>query len=69
MFGGFKDKDVFDDTWLLNSQGWEQLITKTKPPRRNGHNMFYDSTRGTIVLFGGLDGGTFYNDLWELVQP
>jgi len=69
MFGGFKDKDVFDDTWIYNGQGWEQLITKTKPPRRNGHNMFYDQTRGTVVLFGGLDGGVFYDDMWELVQP
>lgn len=69
LFGGFKEKDVFDDTWILNNQRWEQLITKVKPPRRNGHNMFYDPTRGTVVLFGGLDGGTFYNDMWELVQP
>ena len=69
MFGGFKDKDLFDDTWLLNKEGWEQLITKTIPPRRNGHSMFYDQTRGTVVLFGGLDGGTFYADMWELVQP
>ena len=69
LFGGFKDKDVFDDTWLLNDEGWEQLIVKVKPPRRNGHNMFYDLTRGTVVLFGGVDGGTFYSDTWELVMP
>jgi hypothetical protein len=69
IFGGFKDKDVFDDTWIYNGQGWEQLVAKTKPPRRNGHSMFYDQTRGTVVLFGGLDGGMFYSDMWELVQP
>jgi len=69
LFGGYKDKDVFDDTWVNNEQQWEQLITKIKPPRRNGHNMFYDQTRGRVVLFGGLDGDTFYDDMWELVQP
>jgi hypothetical protein len=69
LFGGFKDKDVFDDTWTYDGQSWQQVITKVRPPRRNGHNMFYDQTRERVVLFGGLDGGIFYNDMWELVQP
>jgi len=69
MFGGFKDKDIFDDTWVYKGQAWQQVITATQPPSRNGHNMFYDQTRRSIVLFGGLNGGTFYNDMWELVQP
>ena len=69
MFGGFKDKDMFNDTWTYKGQAWQHVITATQPPSRNGHNMFYDQTRRTVLLFGGLNGGTFYNDMWELVQP
>jgi hypothetical protein len=69
LFGGFKDKDIFGDTWVYNGQGWQQLVTTVQPPSRNGHNLFYDQTRGTVLLFSGLNGSTFYNDMWELVQP
>ena len=69
LIGGFKDKDVFDDTWLYDGQSWQQMVSHSQPPARNGHSLFYDRTRGAVVLFGGLNGGTFYNDMWELVQP
>jgi hypothetical protein len=44
-------------------------MTKTQPPARNGHNLFFDATRNHIIVFGGINGATFYNDTWELVQP
>ena len=69
LYGGYKDKDVFDDTWVYDGQTWQQVITAVHPPRRHGHNLFYDQTRARIMLFGGLEGSTFYNDMWELVQP
>lgn len=69
LYGGYKDKDVFDDTWVYDGQTWQQVITTVQPPRRNGHNLFYDQTRGRILLFGGLDGSILYNDMWELEQP
>ncbi|RPI88853.1 MAG: hypothetical protein EHM40_21955 [Chloroflexi bacterium] len=69
LFGGFKDTEVFNDTWSYNGQTWQQVITKVQPPRRHGHNLFYDPVRGSVLLFGGLDGGLFHGDMWELVQP
>jgi hypothetical protein len=69
LFAGYKDTDIFNDTWTYNGQTWQQVITKLQPPRRYGHNLFYDPVRGSVVLFGGLEGGTFYNDMWELMLP
>lgn len=69
LFGGSKDQNNLDDTWTYDGQTWQQVITKERPPRRSGHNLFFDRTRNRVVLFGGLDGGTLYNDMWELVQP
>ena len=69
LFGGSLDKKVFDDTWTYDGQAWGQVVTTAQPPQRSGHNMFYDPTRGRVMLFGGLDVLTFYNDMWELVIP
>ena len=69
LFGGYKDKDVFDDTWIYDGKNWTKLITNTQLPARSGHNLFYDQTRGRVLLFGGLKVLDFYNDMWELKQP
>lgn len=69
LFGGFEGEQVFDDTWVFDGQDWRQIVSATRPPARNGHVMFFDQTRGTVMLFGGLNGGTFYQDMWELTRP
>lgn len=69
LFGGYEAEKAFDDTWIYDGQEWHQLISATPPPARNGHVMFFDQTRGTVMLFGGLNGGTFYQDMWELSRP
>ena len=35
------------------------------PPPRQAHAMAYDSARGVVVLFGGLDGAEVKGDTWE----
>src|SRR4051812_25629992 len=35
------------------------------PSARWGHRMVYDSTRSKVILFGGTDDVTLFNDLWE----
>ena len=69
LFGGYKDKDVFNDTWVFNGTTWNKLIMDKEPTARDSHNLFYDQVRGHILHFGGINGNIFYNDLWELVQP
>ena len=48
--------------------GWIMLSTAGPPPRHSP-GMMYDSTRGVIVMFGGITGrereGILYGDTWE----
>ena len=46
-----------DGTWL-------QLVV---PPKgREGHTAIYDPVRDRMVVFGGYDGASRYNDVWAL---
>jgi Galactose oxidase, central domain len=55
------------DTWAWNGTDWTPLCT-AMPSARVDHAMQYDSDRGTIVLFGGLEDSTtnyYSTDTWE----
>jgi hypothetical protein len=53
-----------NDTWIWRS-GWYKLSPATSPSPRNGTNLAYNPTTGTVVLFGGADAnGNFLNDTW-----
>ncbi len=53
-----------NDTWVWHS-GWRQLSPATSPSPRNGPNLVYDPTPGTVVLFGGQGAsGNDPNDTW-----
>ena len=43
---------------------WEQLSAATSPPARNDASMAYDSGTGQLVLFGGNDNTSIFNDTW-----
>ena len=51
------------DTWEWNGLAWSRLNVKGPEPRW-GHQMAYDHSMGTILLFGGYDGKKFYDDTW-----
>jgi hypothetical protein len=73
LFGG-RD-DAFNeacDTWELAAGTWTRLLnpvcaTTTGPPARYGHAMIRATgfTGQPVVLFGGLDGTTSKNDVWN----
>jgi hypothetical protein len=44
--------------------GWEISPAPLEPPTRSGTAMAYDGTTGAVMLFGGRDASTTYNDLW-----
>ena len=47
---------------------WEKLspLGKELPSRRGGHVAVYDSQAKRIILFGGYDSETQYDEVWEL---
>ncbi|MCA8975634.1 MAG: hypothetical protein KDC98_13010 [Planctomycetes bacterium] len=54
------------DTWDYDGVNWSLLAPTTNPSARSDHAMVYDSARGRIVLFGGLDASFSYlADTWE----
>lgn len=70
LFGGIKTENnvstFFEDTWLFDGKSWSEVKSSLKPPGRWGHVIFFDTKRQKFVLFGGYDGKTGLNDLWEI---
>jgi len=56
------------DTWEFQGGIWTNLtasLTGPSPPPRVDAAMAYDAADGYLLLFGGYDGTTVYNDTWE----
>jgi hypothetical protein len=68
-FGGIKDGEFQNDTWIFDGTNWHLLSLTSSPSGRFGHVMFYDPTREAVILFGGIDSSTYYNDTWALRLP
>ena len=69
LFGGYKDTDSFNETWLFDGLTWSKLVTENQPSVRTGQMFFFDATSNSVILFGGFHDLNFYNDTWELTQP
>ena len=56
----------FGDTWEWNGSEWKQVATSGPSPRQ-AFTIAYDSQRGKMVLFGGLQQGNpqYLADTWE----
>ncbi len=73
MIGG-----AFDDRSTLNllndiasltigaDSGWVAVATTFSFTPRYGHNAVYDPARDRVIVFGGYNGSSFLNDLWEI---
>ncbi|HKQ56410.1 MAG TPA: kelch repeat-containing protein [Candidatus Eisenbacteria bacterium] len=59
-----------DNLWSLTlpvTPGWSVLVTAGTPPtRRYGHTAIYDQPRDRMVVFGGTDNTSYFNDVWSL---
>jgi len=67
LFGGYTGSVPLGDTWLFNTTSGTCspiTITGAVPPARYDHAMAYDASSGKVVLFGGNNGSTYYNDTW-----
>jgi N-acetylneuraminic acid mutarotase len=71
IFGGGSGTDAYDGTWHFDvaAKRWSMAdLTGRSPSARTGYAMVYDPTGQRVVLFGGSDGSTFFNDLWILTR-
>jgi hypothetical protein len=73
LFGGqCKDRDrctldgVLNDTWVyhVDDNRWVEMRPSVRPRARMQHNLVYDPHRRAVVLFGGREGSTYFNDTW-----
>jgi len=66
MFGGHDNGvNYLGDTWTLDGMyQWIPRVPALAPSPRGGHAMVYDSKNDLIVLFGGKDDTTVYDDVW-----
>jgi hypothetical protein len=67
LFGGSDANNAANgETWLWNGSSWSNVTAGAGgPPARSGHAMAYDAVRRVVVLFGGTNGSSNFNDVWE----
>ena len=69
LFGG-KSKATsahVNDTWAYDpvANTWTDLKpTGTVPTTRGGHAMAYDQVESKVMLFGGTDSSTYFDETW-----
>jgi hypothetical protein len=57
-------------TAFLQTPGWRAGTGAIHPSARYGASEAYDPSVGAVVLFGGTNGSSYFNDTWEyLVGP
>ncbi|HET9590235.1 MAG TPA: kelch repeat-containing protein [Anaerolineales bacterium] len=70
LFGGIKTENnlttFFEDTWVFDGKSWSEVESSLSPPGRWGHVIFFDTQLNRFILFGGFDGRSALNDLWEI---
>lgn len=76
IFGGRYNGDYdnssydFNNVWVLSLAGspvWAPLNPSGTPPTsRMGHTVVYDPVRDRMVVFGGISGSSYSNDVWAL---
>ncbi len=69
LFGGRRRAtdgtlQALGDTWAWDGSRWDQIDTTDAPAPRWGYAWAYDASREEIVLFGGTDGTTLFQDTW-----
>jgi sugar lactone lactonase YvrE/uncharacterized protein (DUF2345 family) len=72
LFGGLNDPaDTYlGDTWVWNGTNWTELSPASSPSARYaGNGIDYDAAQGQLILFGGADSSTVFNDTWYWGLP
>ena len=67
LFAGWNPQlHMLNDTWEWDGTNWTRITTGTNVPARDMYAMAYDTARGRVVLFGGIDSQSqTLGDTWE----
>jgi hypothetical protein len=69
-FGGITSGSPTNQVWTLTlgpNPSWSLLtVSGTPPVPRSGQSAVYDASRDRMLVFGGYDGSSYHNDVWEL---
>ena len=57
------------NVWAWDGANWAKLNPATVPPRAPDCAIAYDDRRGRVMVMGGLDNGTWYDDAWAWSGP
>ncbi len=61
----YKNTEVFSNqTWTYESGTWSKLTTQSSIPQMAGSSTAYYPRGDSIVLFGGINNGTYFNQTW-----
>jgi hypothetical protein len=67
LFGGIGlDGGFLNDTWAFDSSGWHVLTTTGSPSKRGSGQIAYDVDQNRMVLFGGSNGVSNFQDTYGL---
>jgi uncharacterized repeat protein (TIGR02543 family) len=69
VFGGATLGSIRNDVWALSlaTGTWMSLAPAgAPPPARFGHLAVYDPVRDRVLVIGGTDGSSRFNDVWAL---
>jgi hypothetical protein len=70
LFGGIAEDVRFNDTWLLDGDTWQELHPNLTPSPRDAYVMFFDPTRHSFIIYGGMDTQRYsLDDMWEYRPP
>lgn len=74
LWGGENSSSYMNDTWAFKGGAWKELISSANctavtgsepcPAGREEASLSFDTTNNELVLFGGYDGTTDFNDVW-----
>jgi len=65
LFGGFTTNPgaPSGDLWAYNDASWQRL--STNGPARHSAGAAFDTRRGLLIVFGGVDASGFIGDTWS----
>lgn len=58
------DSGLVSRTWRFDGSAWAQMSPAASPPPRGGAAIAFDRARSVVVLFGGDDYSTTFDDTW-----
>jgi len=74
VFGGYDGHNYLNDVWALDltpsHEEWREIFPSgISPAKRARHSAVYDAANERMVIFGGGDSDSYFNDVSALNEP